>query len=232
MEERWTPVSDWEDYYAVSTHGRVMRTAPGKKTYPGKILSPGFKAPGYLHVILCSGPRREQRTIHRMVAAAFLPLPEEPHRCFVAHKDNNPSNNCVDNLYWATPSENNYDQVLHGTAKGVPAPNRRPITDACVRAIRQDPRKAGLVAAEYGLSHATITQIRRRETHQHVERQEGDYEVTRPRRMFTPEDVRAIRRDARSIPEIARAYAVSEMTVWSIRTHRTYRWVDAQESQE
>jgi hypothetical protein len=170
--------------------------------------------------------------LERGGAAAFLPLPEDPHRCFVAHKDRNPSNNRVDNLYWATPSENNYDQVLHGTSKGVSSLNRRPITDACVRAIRQDPRKAALVAADYGLSHATITQIRRRETYRHVERQEGDYEVARPRRMFTPEDVRAIRQDARSIPEIARAHTVSEMTVWSIRTRRTYRWVDAQESQE
>ena len=42
--------------------------------------------------------------LHRVVAEAHLPNPDG--KPYVCHKDNNPFNNNVDNLYWGTASEN------------------------------------------------------------------------------------------------------------------------------
>lgn len=43
-------------------------------------------------------------SIHRLVAMVYIPNPE--HKSHVCHKDNNRTNNRVDNLYWGTPKEN------------------------------------------------------------------------------------------------------------------------------
>jgi hypothetical protein len=168
----------------------------------------------------------EQRTVHRMVAEAFLePRDTDPHRTFVAHKDGDASHNHASNLYWATPSENTFDQVRHGTAIGRVSSLRKPVTEDVVRTIRQDPRPASQLAAILGLCAATITQIRRRETHSHVPPQPGDYVVKRPRRLFSPRQVVEIRRDLRSVADIARAYGVSANTIRAIRTKKYYGYV-------
>jgi len=44
--------------------------------------------------------------VHRMVVAAFHGRPDNPLRTHVNHKDGNGFNNNIDNLEWATPSEN------------------------------------------------------------------------------------------------------------------------------
>jgi hypothetical protein len=224
--ERWLPVEGWEDCYAISSQGRVMRIAPGRNTYVGKILRPGITRTGYLHVVLSSGTRKVDYTVHRLVALAFLPPPEAAHRFMVAHRDGNPKNNTLENLYWATPSENNFDARKHGTAKGTSPENRRALTDDDVRKIRQDSRSSEALAVEYGLRAATITQIRRRETHRHVPRADGDYVQENPRYRFTESEVRAIRNDAQPVSQVARAYRVSTMSIWAIRTRRTYAWVE------
>jgi hypothetical protein len=227
MCEIWRSIQGWEDYYEVSSKGRVRRIAPGKNTYVGKVLRPGrVSKTGHLHVVLCTGKRLEQRTLHRLVATAFLPLPEkDTQRSFVAHRDNDASNNEVGNLYWATPSENNFDQVRHGTAKGRVSELRAPVTAETVRFLRQDSRPAAQLAAVVGLSAATITQIRRRETHKYVPAEIGDYIIERPRRMFTPEQVRAIRRDSRSNGSISRHHGVSPNTIRAIKTGKSYGYV-------
>lgn len=45
------------------------------------------------------------RKIHRLVAEAYIPNPE--NKPVVHHKDENKQNNCVDNLSWVTVRENN-----------------------------------------------------------------------------------------------------------------------------
>jgi hypothetical protein len=54
--------------------------------------------------------------IHRVVAQAFIPNPNDLPN--VLHKDNNPSNNSVDNLYWGTQSDNIKQSVKDGTHPG------------------------------------------------------------------------------------------------------------------
>lgn len=224
--EDWKPVKGWEDFYAVSSLGRVMRTAPGKKTYPGKILSTPARSARYPCVRLISGKRIRTYQVHRLVAEAFLPPPENPRSTYVAHRDGNPENPRADNLYWATPAENSFDQVRHGTARGAARPQKRSLTDDDIRAIRQDRRTAKEIAADYGIGAGGISAIRRRVTHRHVPPQEGDYVPTQAFRSFSDEDVRDIRRDTRPNSVIARERKVSANTIRDIRNRKYYSHVE------
>lgn len=86
-----------------------------------KILKPGMDSKGYLVVGLFNGDGvQHSKRIHRLVAEAFLENPENK-RC-VCHKDNNPQNNNVDNLYWGTDQENirqAFDDGLHKNKRAV-----------------------------------------------------------------------------------------------------------------
>ena len=48
----------------------------------------------------------------RLVAMVYIPNPE--NKAYVCHKDNNPCNNHIDNLYWGTPSENTQQCIRDG----------------------------------------------------------------------------------------------------------------------
>lgn len=85
--------------YDVTTTGEVINNSTGKALKPSKV---GI---GYLQVILCKNCRPKHFYIHRLVAEAFIPNPD--NLPCVNHKDENPSNNSVDNLEWCTYEYNN-----------------------------------------------------------------------------------------------------------------------------
>ncbi len=80
--------------YEVSALGEIRN----EKT--GRILKPALRD-GYLRVNL----HRRQHAVHRLVAQAWLPPPEED-KTEVNHKDGNKENNRAENLEWVTPAEN------------------------------------------------------------------------------------------------------------------------------
>lgn len=224
--EEWRPVPGLEDRYAISSLGRLMRTAAGKKTHAGKILNPATTKAGYPTAQLGYGRERRGYYLHRLVAEVFLPPPDNPLRAYVAHKNGIPHDNRAENLYWATPAENSYDQVLHGTSKGKTRADRRLLTDEDIRAIRKDRRPLRTLSALYGMSPAGIGAIRRGTTHKHIPMESDDVGITRPRRMFTPEDIRSIRASPERVSVLARRYEVSTNTIYGIVKREFYAWVD------
>lgn len=46
--------------------------------------------------------------VHRLVAETYIPNDEK--KPWVLHKDDQSQNNCVDNLYWGSPTENQKDR--------------------------------------------------------------------------------------------------------------------------
>ena len=97
--EIWKPVRNYEGLYEVSNMGRV-KSLNYKRTGKERILKAGKSGNGYLQVNLYKDGNREQPLVHRLVATAFLDntdnLPE------VNHKDEDKTNNCVENLEYCS----------------------------------------------------------------------------------------------------------------------------------
>lgn len=68
-----------------------------------------FESGGYLSYHLKWKNKTYPRRIHRLVAEAFIPNPD--NLPFVHHKDHNRFNNCVTNLAWSSIQENNQDKL-------------------------------------------------------------------------------------------------------------------------
>ena len=87
--------------YFITEEGQVW------SNYSNKFLHPTSNSRGYLTVTLTG---HKTRTIHRLVAEAFIPNPN--NLPYVNHKDENKTNNSVTNLEWCTAQYNrNYGQA-------------------------------------------------------------------------------------------------------------------------
>lgn len=104
MMEEWRDIEGYEGLYQVSNLGRV------KNVKTGKTLKGRDNGRGYLLVGLCKNGKCHNHRVHRLVACAFIPNPNNLPE--VNHKDENTGNNRVDNLEWCDRKYNN----LYGTA--------------------------------------------------------------------------------------------------------------------
>lgn len=113
--EIWLPIVGYEGIYEISNFGRVkslQRTVEHHGAKSGlynkaeKILSPQKHSTkgGYYEVCLWRENKSKNFKLHRLVATAFIPNPENKPE--VNHKDGDKSNNCVNNLEWVTSKEN------------------------------------------------------------------------------------------------------------------------------
>lgn len=107
MKEQIRKVVD-NDNYSISNDG-IVKNKTGKE----KVLRE--RKDGYLEVQLYRDGIRSHKRVHRLVAEAFIPNPE--NKPDVNHKDGNKHNNSVDNLEWVNKSENMQHAYRTGLAK-------------------------------------------------------------------------------------------------------------------
>lgn len=103
MIEEWKDIKGYEGLYQVSNLGNVYSNITKKK------LKARIKRYLYLGVVLYNNEVAKHYTIHRLVAEAFIPNPENKPQ--VNHIDEDKTNNMVPNLEWCTAKEN----ANHGT---------------------------------------------------------------------------------------------------------------------
>ena len=97
MEEIWKDIPGYEGLYQVSNFGRV-------KNKENKIKAQHPQNGGYLIVHLYRYGEHKAKTVHRLVASAFIS--NNSNKSEVNHIDGNKKNNKIKNLEWVTPKEN------------------------------------------------------------------------------------------------------------------------------
>lgn len=110
MVEEWRWIKGYEGLYEVSNLGNIrswIKAGGGGTTMRSspRIRKHYIRKDGYHYIGLID----KSYQVHRLVAEAFIPNPENKPQ--VDHIDTDPSNNRVDNLKWATQSENNLNPI-------------------------------------------------------------------------------------------------------------------------
>ena len=102
-EEIWRPIEGYEGLYEVSSYGRVRSLDRYDKysdgriyLHKGKVLSPAKDKNGYFVVSLYFNGKHNTIKVHRLVAQAFIPNPDNLPE--VNHLDEDKTNNRVENL--------------------------------------------------------------------------------------------------------------------------------------
>ena len=112
-QEVWKDILGFEGYYQISDTGLVRSLdrdvrveGDGRRTHlkgrKGKLLSPLTSGNGYLFVTLYKNGKGHTRSVHSLVADAFLQDRSET----VNHKDGDKLNNSLNNLEWCSQKEN------------------------------------------------------------------------------------------------------------------------------
>ena len=108
--EEWKEIADFEGLYLISSFGRV------KSIINNKILTPCIVRANGLVVGLMRNGKVEKRQISRLVAAAFIPNPD--NKPCVDHIDGVRFHNFVENLRWCSINENNnFDIAIRNKTK-------------------------------------------------------------------------------------------------------------------
>lgn len=114
--EEWKDIEGYPNYM-VSNLGRVKSLKFGKE----KILKSRKNNDGYLYINLCKEGKKKTHTIHRLVAQAFLPNPNNLPE--VNHKDEDKTNNRIENIEYCDRKYNiNYGNRNEKMAKSLSKP--------------------------------------------------------------------------------------------------------------
>jgi hypothetical protein len=183
-EEIWKPVPDFPGY-DISDQGRVrsywhrkiIRAKNGRiadtedvlGNFPKKILRPSGKT--YQQVILTKEGKHFTFLAHRLVLETFVgPCPPGME---ARHGDGIPANCSLENLSWATHSENMLDRTKHGTNwdnRGMNCPTAK-LTDVQVLEIRHLAHQGvtqGRIGAIYGIDQSHVSLIVNRRVWSHL----------------------------------------------------------------
>ena len=236
MEEIWKPLKGIVkngDNYEVSSMGRVRNKTKGN------ILVPNEQKTGYVAVTLYLSSKGKLHLIHRLVALAFIPNPEEKPQ--VNHKNGVKNDNELGNLEWVTRSENQnhaYSTGLQIPARGSKVHGSKLTSDQVAEIKKMIMRGVldRVIADQYGVVTESIKSIRNGDNWAHVEVEgftpftkdnSGSYNFNAK---LTDEKVKDIRRlykeGVYTVRQLASKFGVSHCSVVNIVNYKSWKHVE------
>lgn len=168
MSEIYKDIAGFEDYQ-VSNFGNVkskQKRRKGKSCYyisKEKPIKLNLKKSGYFEVVLTNESLKKTFSVHRLVAIAFIPNPDNKPQ--VNHINGIKNDNRIENLEWVTASEN----IIHAVDNGLTNKNRfAKLTAKEVLEIRNLKNKNTEIAKVYNVTRETISLIKNRKTWTHI----------------------------------------------------------------
>jgi hypothetical protein len=151
------PIPGYEGLYSVTKNG-VIYSLPRKTSKKLNIMNPvdNMKA-GYLRVVLTKDGSSKLWYIHRLVALAYIPNPE--NKKMVNHKNGNKRDNRLVNLEWVTCMENHTHAIEHGL---YPNSKIHPSKKKEVYDLVKDRVPVIVVAERYGMRPGGVRSLVRR----------------------------------------------------------------------
>ena len=105
-------VKGYESIYKINEDGVIKSTPRNGNGYKEKIIKHSLDSYGYEIVHLRNGNKNSTKKVHRLLAEAFIPNPD--NKPTVDHIDGNKTNNRLSNLRWATQSEQQLNAIRNG----------------------------------------------------------------------------------------------------------------------
>lgn len=170
MTEKWRPIKGFGDLYYVSNTGKIKRNKLCTEQYHNinnsyivihrkeKIIKPNIDRNGYEFVGLILGNKVFTKKVHRLVAEAFIPNPDNLPE--VNHKSEEKWLNTVDNLEWCDRKYN----VNYGTARKRTSETLKKTSPKKIKVVQKD-KNNNIVkiwnsmreAERHGFTHGNIS---------------------------------------------------------------------------
>lgn len=144
-KEIWKDVKNFEGMYQVSNKGRVRSLDRHDKhgaLWKGKLFKLSPDKSGYIKTKFSVDGKRTVKLVHRLVAEAFIPNPENKPE--VNHIDGDKQNNYVNNLEWVTSKEN----TRHGLENGLIKYNLEALAKGQKKAVKATSKKVNQLTLE------------------------------------------------------------------------------------
>lgn len=146
MSEYWKDVIDFEGLYQVSNFGNLRRHPDKQSTYKYRVpksleRKTHVNKLGYLYATLCKNNISSKKTVHQLVAAAFITGFE--YGMIINHLDGDKQNNTLSNLEICTYQDNN----LHAHKNGLTIkPGESKFHNVYIQTSRDKTRVTGYAA--------------------------------------------------------------------------------------
>lgn len=182
IEEIWKDIPGFEGWYQVSNTGKVKsldRHIEDGRLIKGITLSQYSTSQGYKRVALCKSGKHYKKFVHRLVAEAFVPNPN--NFPVINHIDENPENNVCTNIEWCSVKYNvnfgtraeKFSEKTHGELH-----YGHKLTEKEVRQIKKEYKKGvkgfgtESLASKYGVHRMTIKAILTGQSWKHIKEEE------------------------------------------------------------
>jgi hypothetical protein len=163
-------IKGYEGYYKISEDGvvksydRYVNIMRGfKRLMKGRVMRPYIGRDGYYYYLLTVNKKSNHIALHRLLAIAFLPNPENKRE--VNHINGDRLDNKLSNLEWVTPKENIQHSIRIGTNTQCLPGERNPMSklkpDQVIK-IRSMTGSHQNIAKVFGVSRRTIGLIKSR----------------------------------------------------------------------